>query len=84
MKEEMLKVFNLEKERAEFKLTCVEQLAKSAEGLGAKILTDEFETNGWQYDYWMPCIFNGKRFILEGSGYYGNGSVFLDEDCEND
>ena len=80
----MKKVFSGEVDKYDISLTCVENLVRAAEDLGAKILTDEFETNGWQYDYWMPCIFDGKRFILEGSGYYGNGSVYSDEDYEAD
>ena len=37
--------------------------------------TDKFDTNGWDYDYWQPCVINGHPYTLSGSGYYGGFSV---------
>ena len=32
----------------------------------------EFETNGWQWDYWVECYYKGTVYQISGSGYYGN------------
>lgn len=31
----------------------------------------ELETNGWQYDWWLPFTKDGKSFTASGSGYDG-------------
>ena len=31
----------------------------------------EFESNGWQWDWWQEFIFDGRTFRLYGSGAYG-------------
>ncbi len=31
----------------------------------------ELETNGWQYDWWLPFTKGSQSFTASGSGYYG-------------
>lgn len=31
----------------------------------------EMETNGWEYDWWIPFTKDGLSFTASGSGYYG-------------
>ncbi len=40
-----------------------------------------FTANGWQYDWWQEFTYNGKRYTLSGSGYYG-GHAFNVSDHE--
>lgn len=37
----------------------------------------DFETNGWQWDWWQTFLFDGQKFTLSGSGAYGGHSFFL-------
>jgi hypothetical protein len=32
---------------------------------------DDFDTNGWDYDYWIRFTINDKKYTVYGSGYYG-------------
>lgn len=36
--------------------------------------TEDLETNGWDIDYWVTFIKEGKdfKYIVSGSLYYGN------------
>jgi hypothetical protein len=53
--------------------------------LGVKIdLADCMETNGWQMDYWIRFKYNDKRFIISGSGYYGNLEFKENNDSDDD
>lgn len=56
----------------------VEEIIK---GVGGEIL-DDFDTNGWQYDYWIPFMLNGKRYTVEGTGYYGTINQIIEDDIE--
>lgn len=33
---------------------------------------NEFDKNGWQWDYWMELQINEKPYTLKGDGYYHN------------
>lgn len=39
--------------------------------------TEDLETNGWDIDYWVTFIKEGKNFdyIVSGSLYYGNINI---------
>lgn len=37
---------------------------------------EDFESNGWDWDFWMTYSKDGKKFILAGSGWYNNGLSF--------
>lgn len=41
------------------------------EELGGEDL-QEFDSNGWQWDFWMYFLYNGQRYMLAGSGYFGD------------
>ena len=32
---------------------------------------EDWETNGWQWDYWINFKINDKEYTLSGDGYYG-------------
>ncbi len=34
--------------------------------------TDEYESNGWQVDFWDKFILNNESYTLSGSLFYGN------------
>jgi hypothetical protein len=52
-----------------------EMVTSIMESLGWKQVQEEdrdkFDTNGWQYDWWMPFEKDGRSFTASGSGYYG-------------
>jgi len=35
----------------------------------------EIESNGWDWDYWIPLTKDDKEFMLSGSGYCGNQAL---------
>jgi hypothetical protein len=39
----------------------------------------DFDTNGWQWDWWQHFTYNGEKFTLSGSGYSGGLSFYLAE-----
>jgi hypothetical protein len=49
---------------------------------GANVDTSEMDTNGWQYDYWIPVYINDKKYVLSGSGYYGNIEFYREDEEE--
>jgi hypothetical protein len=40
----------------------------------------DFDTNGWQMDFWIYCRVNGRKLCIEGSGYYGGIKISFAED----
>ena len=36
----------------------------------------DFDSNGWDYDFWMTYTFEDKRYTLAGSGWYGSTITF--------
>lgn len=36
---------------------------------------DDFETNGWDVDFWFYFKYNGVNLMFTGSWYYGNYSI---------
>ena len=50
------------------------------ESIGGKN-NDDFETNGWQWDYWLTLTIDNKKYSISGDGYYGDTVYFsLDDD----
>lgn len=39
-----------------------------------------FDSNGWDWDFWMEYYKENKKFILAGSGWYNNGLSFYSEE----
>lgn len=35
-----------------------------------------FDSNGWDWDFWMEYIREDKTYILSGSGWYNRGLSF--------
>ncbi len=45
----------------------------------------DFDSNGWDWDFWMSYYKNGKKYFLAGSGWYNRGLSFsLDTDDDED
>lgn len=43
--------------------------------------TSDLDTNGWQWDFWQHYEDSeGKKFVLSGSGYYGELEFKKDTD----
>ena len=40
------------------------------------------DSNGWQWDWWNYFTYEGKRFTLSGSGYYGGHAFYLSDEQE--
>jgi hypothetical protein len=38
-----------------------------------------FDSNGWDWDFWMEYFKGDKKFILAGSGWYNKGLSFYSE-----
>ena len=41
---------------------------------------DNYDSNGWQHDYWNSWDINEIKYTLAGSGYYGGISFSKDTD----
>lgn len=39
----------------------------------------DFDSNGWDWDFWMTYYKGDKKFTLAGSGWYNNGLSFYSE-----
>lgn len=37
---------------------------------------DDFETNGWDVDFWLYFYINDIKYCLAGSWYYGGYSIY--------
>jgi len=48
---------------------------KAVEELGGQNL-DDFDTNGWQWDYSMTFAYLDKKYGLSGDGYHQNFCIF--------
>ncbi len=35
-----------------------------------------FDSNGWDWDFWMGYRKDEKEYVLSGSGWYNNGLTF--------
>lgn len=44
------------------------------------IESQEFDTNGWDYDWWLTYSKGDLNLSFRGSGYYGRCSVWLGEE----
>ncbi len=60
------------------KYICPEMIKTYMLGCGWKD-GDDFETNGWQYDWWMNFTKGDLKYTAFGSGYYGKFEFFKTE-----
>lgn len=37
---------------------------------------EDFDSNGWRWDFWMNYSKDGSIYTLSGSGWYNNGLTF--------
>ena len=51
------------------------EMTKKIEG----VEEGDFETNGWQWDWWACFSYKEKSYTMSGSGYYGGLSFTLDQ-----
>ena len=68
-------LFQGEIEKLEIDCYSPSKIFKIIKSMGIEIDEDEFETNGWQYDYWQNITHNNKKYVIHGSGYYGNLTI---------
>lgn len=40
--------------------------------IGGDVHIDEMDTNGWQWDTWVPFEFKEEKYSLEFCGFYNN------------
>lgn len=40
---------------------------------------DNFDCNGWEYDYWIYVHINKRKYCISGCGYYGGYKFGLEE-----
>lgn len=64
--------------------SAVSPIANALEKLGATVDHDNFDTNGWQWDWWLPAKYQGKKISLSGCGYYGGATIAWDTDYEDE
>lgn len=64
----------MESEPEEFSAGCI-SLALVKEVLEKLGWTEDLETNGWDIDYWVTFIKEGKDFKYIVSGNYGNINI---------
>lgn len=57
------------------KRVCPEYLRDIAEQLEIELDWDSMETNGWEWDYWIPATYRGTKLVISGSGFYGYGKI---------
>ncbi len=55
----------------------VDRILKDTFGL----VRGEFDSNGWDWDFWMNYSKDGKTYCLSGNGWFNKGLTFsLNED----
>lgn len=80
LKNNIKEFLNSRKKKQKFSLVVADTFIKAAKSAGCKIDHDTFETNGWDYDWWVDGTYNGKKIKLSGNGYHGNGEIYWDEE----
>jgi hypothetical protein len=64
-------LFNDEIQNISIDCFCPSRVVSILNCMGANV-DEDFDTNGWQYDYWIKFTFKDRRYQVSGSGYYGN------------
>ncbi len=52
-------------------LFCPSEIFENLEKFGIIIDDEQWDINGWQYDYWQYFKHNDKKYSFNGCGYYG-------------
>jgi hypothetical protein len=74
------KLINKEVDIVKVDYLCPSLAISILESLGADV-SDDMDTNGWQYDYWIKFTYNGNKYCISGGGYYG--TLELEGDYED-
>lgn len=74
MKEKIEAFLNGTDAEIAFDSACPDNMLNALETLGC-ILEDDYDTNGWQWDWWQSFTYKDAKFVAEGSGYYGTGKI---------
>ena len=74
-KDEIQSVLDGEKNSVKLFYARPHDVVQIVENLGGKDEQD-FDQNGWQWDYWMYFSYENKRYMLAGDGYYQHYSTF--------
>lgn len=72
-------IINGELEESEFEFLYAGDIAKYLEEKYG-LRHHEMDTNGWDYDFWITYIINEEKYVISGSGYYGNLKFYKDEE----
>jgi len=68
----------IDKKRDKFQVPMM-ALDKLEETFGVEVHNEEYDSNGWQVDFWLPVTFNNIRLTLSGSLWYGNFCFIREE-----
>lgn len=63
---------------------CISDVDKIMKAFGVDTDNSDFDTNGWQWDFWKKYRVDGKVYMLSGSGYYGGTTFGLNTDDEDE
>lgn len=74
IKDELKKLLNGEVEKVEVSGICPNAIVNIFSDAGADV-SDDLDTNGWEYDYWIKATYNGKKYTIDGGGYYGHVTI---------
>ena len=61
-------------------LVPLSEIADILEEYDVEFDSDDFETNGWQVDWWQYFEYNDERYCIAGSIYYGDYSISKEDD----
>lgn len=59
----------------------IDVLLEEITAAGFEVDDDSFDTNGWQWDWWIKMEKNGSRYTLSGSGWYGGLKFYVSEEA---
>ena len=75
MIQDIQSVINGEKENVSLLYTRPNDIIKYIKSLGGSS-QDDFDTNGWQWDYWFNITLDGNKYSVSGDGYYSDSASF--------
>lgn len=72
------KVLDGIEDSVQFPFVSPDEASQIIEKLGA-IDNEDFDSNGWDWDWWKEFTLGDKEYILGGSGYYGTTIQFCEK-----
>ena len=55
---------------------CPDYAYEALEKLGIEWPDEGIDQNGWQGDWWLPFTYDGRRYQIAGTMFYGTGKFF--------